>query len=170
MSAVLRTPTPSTAANVASTKKSAENAHVSITEICSWLMPATTNRYGLSVREQRWRWLLTAALMLAATTGRSTYRYWLPCRGSMLRQHHSRLRERRTQILPCVSVADGRRCRLGGAVDVRAEHRRDGARRGGLAHPRSRAAVAMAGLPSPEPWRSAMPDRLLPDMLNTTLP
>jgi hypothetical protein len=39
------------------------------------------------VREQRWPWLLTAGLMLAAAaaTGRSTYLYWLPCRGSMLR-------------------------------------------------------------------------------------
>jgi hypothetical protein len=38
------------------------------------------------VREQRWPWLLTAGLMLAAAaaTGRSTYLYWLPCRGSML--------------------------------------------------------------------------------------
>jgi hypothetical protein len=45
------------------------------------------NRYGLSVREQRWPWLMTAGLMLAAAaaTGRSTYLYWLPCRGSMLR-------------------------------------------------------------------------------------
>ena len=45
------------------------------------------NRYGLSVREQRWPWLVTAGLMLAAAaaTGRSTYLYWLPCRGSMLR-------------------------------------------------------------------------------------
>jgi hypothetical protein len=45
------------------------------------------NRYGLSVREQRWPWLLTAGLMLAAAaaTGLSTYLYWLPCRGSMLR-------------------------------------------------------------------------------------
>jgi hypothetical protein len=36
---------------------------------------------------QRWPWLLTAGLMLAAAaaTGRSTYLYWLPCRGSMLR-------------------------------------------------------------------------------------
>ena len=44
------------------------------------------NRYGLGVREQRWPWLLTACLMLAAAaaTGRSTYLYWLPCRGSML--------------------------------------------------------------------------------------
>jgi hypothetical protein len=39
------------------------------------------------MREQRWPWLLTAGLMLvaAAATGRSTYLYWLPCRGSMLR-------------------------------------------------------------------------------------
>jgi hypothetical protein len=39
------------------------------------------------VREQRWPWLLTAGLMLvaAAATGRSTYLYWLPCRGSMLK-------------------------------------------------------------------------------------
>jgi hypothetical protein len=39
------------------------------------------------VREQRRPWLLTAGLMLAAAaaTGRSTYLYWLPCRGSMLR-------------------------------------------------------------------------------------
>jgi hypothetical protein len=39
------------------------------------------------VREQRWPWLLTAGLMLAAAaaTGWSTYLYWLPCRGSMLR-------------------------------------------------------------------------------------
>jgi hypothetical protein len=45
------------------------------------------NQYGLSVREQRWPWLLTAGLMLvaAAATGRSTYLYWLPCRGSMLK-------------------------------------------------------------------------------------
>jgi hypothetical protein len=40
----------------------------------------------LSVREQRWPWLLTAALILAAAVaaGWSTYLYWLPCRGSML--------------------------------------------------------------------------------------
>jgi hypothetical protein len=39
------------------------------------------------VREQRWPWLVAAGLMLAAAaaTGRSTYLYWLPCRGSMLR-------------------------------------------------------------------------------------
>jgi hypothetical protein len=39
------------------------------------------------VKEQRWPWLLTAGLMLAAATatGLSTYLYWLPCRGSMLR-------------------------------------------------------------------------------------
>jgi hypothetical protein len=39
------------------------------------------------VKEQRWPWLVTAGLMLAAAsaTGRSTYLYWLPCRGSMLR-------------------------------------------------------------------------------------
>jgi hypothetical protein len=45
-----------------------------------------TNRYGLSVREQRWPWLLTAGLMLAAAVAAawSTYLYWLPCRGTML--------------------------------------------------------------------------------------
>ena len=39
------------------------------------------------MREQRWPWLLTAGLMLAAAaaTARSTYLYWLPCKGSMLR-------------------------------------------------------------------------------------
>jgi hypothetical protein len=42
------------------------------------------------VKEQRWPWWpwwVTAGLMLAAAaaTGRSTYLYWLPCRGSMLR-------------------------------------------------------------------------------------
>jgi hypothetical protein len=39
------------------------------------------------VKEQRWPWLVTAGLMLTAAvaTGRSTYLYWLPCRGSMLR-------------------------------------------------------------------------------------
>jgi len=39
------------------------------------------------VKDQRWPWLVTAGLMLAAAaaTGRSTYLYWLPCRGSMLR-------------------------------------------------------------------------------------
>jgi hypothetical protein len=39
------------------------------------------------VTEQRWPWLVTAGLMLAAAaaTVRSTYLYWLPCRGSMLR-------------------------------------------------------------------------------------
>jgi hypothetical protein len=44
------------------------------------------NRYGLSVREQRWPWLLTSALMLAAAAAAawSTYLYWLPCRGTML--------------------------------------------------------------------------------------
>jgi hypothetical protein len=38
---------------------------------------------GLSVREQRWPWLLTAGLMLAsaAAAAWSTYLYWLPCRG-----------------------------------------------------------------------------------------
>jgi hypothetical protein len=38
------------------------------------------------VREQRWPWLVTAGLMLAAAAaaGWSTYLYWLPCRGSML--------------------------------------------------------------------------------------
>jgi hypothetical protein len=38
------------------------------------------------VREQRWPWLLTAALMLgsAVAAGWSTYLYWLPCRGTML--------------------------------------------------------------------------------------
>jgi hypothetical protein len=38
------------------------------------------NRYGLSVREQRRPWLLTAGLMLAAAAakGLSTYLYWLP--------------------------------------------------------------------------------------------
>jgi hypothetical protein len=38
------------------------------------------------VREQRWPWLFTAGLMLAAAVaaGWSTYLYWLPCRGSML--------------------------------------------------------------------------------------
>jgi hypothetical protein len=45
------------------------------------------NRYGLSVREQRWPWLLTAGLMLASAVAAawSTYLHWLPCRGSMLR-------------------------------------------------------------------------------------
>jgi hypothetical protein len=44
------------------------------------------NRYGLSVREQRWPWLVTAGLMLAsaAAAAWSTYLYWLPCRGTML--------------------------------------------------------------------------------------
>jgi hypothetical protein len=39
------------------------------------------------VREQRWPWLLTAGLMLAAAVAAawSTYLHWLPCRGSMLR-------------------------------------------------------------------------------------
>jgi len=39
------------------------------------------------VKDQRWPWLVTAGLMLAAAaaTGRSSYLYWLPCRGSMLR-------------------------------------------------------------------------------------
>jgi hypothetical protein len=38
------------------------------------------------VEEQRWLWLLTAALMLAsaAAAAWSTYLYWLPCRGTML--------------------------------------------------------------------------------------
>jgi hypothetical protein len=38
------------------------------------------------VKEQRWPWLLAAGLMLAAAVAaaRSTYLYWLPCRGSML--------------------------------------------------------------------------------------
>jgi hypothetical protein len=44
------------------------------------------NRYGLSVKEKRWPWFLTAALMLAAAVAAawSTYLYWLPCRGTML--------------------------------------------------------------------------------------
>jgi hypothetical protein len=44
------------------------------------------NRYGLSVREQRSPWLVTAGLMLAAAVAAawSTYLQWLPCRGSML--------------------------------------------------------------------------------------
>lgn len=39
------------------------------------------------MKDQRWPWLVTAGLMLAAAaaTGRSSYLYWLPCRGSMLR-------------------------------------------------------------------------------------
>ena len=39
------------------------------------------------MREQRWPWLLTAALLLAAAVAAalSTYLHWLPCRGSMLR-------------------------------------------------------------------------------------
>ncbi len=39
------------------------------------------------MREQRWPWLLTSALMLASAVaaGWSTHLYWLPCRGSMLR-------------------------------------------------------------------------------------
>jgi hypothetical protein len=39
------------------------------------------------VREERWLWLRTAALMLASAVaaGWSTYLHWLPCRGSMLR-------------------------------------------------------------------------------------
>jgi hypothetical protein len=38
------------------------------------------------VKEQRWPWLLAAALMLtsAVAAAWSTYLYWLPCRGSML--------------------------------------------------------------------------------------
>jgi peptidoglycan/LPS O-acetylase OafA/YrhL len=38
------------------------------------------------VKEQRWPWLLTAALMLASAGAAawSTYLYWLPCRGTML--------------------------------------------------------------------------------------
>jgi hypothetical protein len=44
-------------------------------------------RYGLSARERRWPWLLTAGLMLAAAVAAacSTYLQWLPCRGSMSR-------------------------------------------------------------------------------------
>lgn len=44
-----------------------------------------TSRYGQSVREQRWPWLLAATLMLAAAAATvwSTYLHWLPCRGSM---------------------------------------------------------------------------------------
>ena len=44
------------------------------------------NRYGLSVKEQRRPWLLTAGLMLAAAVAAawSTYLYWLPWRGTML--------------------------------------------------------------------------------------
>jgi hypothetical protein len=39
------------------------------------------------VREQRWPWLLTSVLLLAAAAlaAWSTYLDWLPCRGSMLR-------------------------------------------------------------------------------------
>ena len=38
------------------------------------------------MRRQRWPWLLGSALLLAsgAAAAGSTYRYWLPCRGSML--------------------------------------------------------------------------------------
>lgn len=38
------------------------------------------------MREQRWPWLLGAALLLAsgAVAAWSTYLYWLPCKGSML--------------------------------------------------------------------------------------
>jgi hypothetical protein len=38
------------------------------------------------VKEQRWPWLLTAAMMLAAAVAAawSTYLHWLPCQGSML--------------------------------------------------------------------------------------
>jgi hypothetical protein len=45
-----------------------------------------TNRYGPIVSEERWPWLVTSALMLAsaAAAARSTYLYWLPCRGTML--------------------------------------------------------------------------------------
>jgi hypothetical protein len=54
--------------------------------MCFWLTGVPTNRYGLSVREQRRPWLLAAVLMLASAVaaGWSTYLYWLPCRGSML--------------------------------------------------------------------------------------
>ena len=57
-----------------------------ISEIDCLTHLSPTNRYGLSVREKH-TWLVTAGLMLAAAaaTGRSTYLYWLPCRGSMLR-------------------------------------------------------------------------------------
>ena len=43
--------------------------------------------YGLSVSEQRWPWLVTAGLMLAAAVAAawSTYLHWLPCQGSMSR-------------------------------------------------------------------------------------
>jgi hypothetical protein len=54
--------------------------------VCVWLTCVPTNRYGLSVKEQRWPWLLAAGLMLtsAVAAAWSTYLYWLPCRGTML--------------------------------------------------------------------------------------
>ena len=55
------------------------------------------------------------------------------------RQPHLRLGLRRSRFLRRVFAAHGRRA---GAVGVRAEHRCDGARRSGLANPRSRDAVA----------------------------
>jgi hypothetical protein len=50
------------------------------------LAEAWPTRYGHSVGEQRWPWLLTAMLMLASAAAQvwSTFLHWLPCRGSML--------------------------------------------------------------------------------------
>ena len=39
------------------------------------------------MKEQRWLWFLAAGVMLASAVAAawSTYLYWLPCRGSILR-------------------------------------------------------------------------------------
>jgi hypothetical protein len=49
------------------------------------LAEVQTTRYGQSVGERRWPWLLSATLILAAAAAAicSTYLHWLPCRGSM---------------------------------------------------------------------------------------
>ena len=70
---------------IASQRSEAASADLSSVKSATGTRPPT-NRYGLSVKEQRWPWVLTAGLMLASAVAAawSTYLYWLPCHGSML--------------------------------------------------------------------------------------